>query len=263
MRSWIQPPHRDLGEGVPPSDRLRALGLELSGGELEDLRPARPPGAGMVYDVVDGRPDGRGRLERERDVDGIADREHFGQRVQGAHGDARRVAVTQQLQCPRVATLDQGPQASTHHPRRALAVTSGPPRRNGQGDVGVVAADVVEVIRDRPPDVLALVVEQQLQQRQRRRRIEDEVTQHRRPGQARPGALRDEPSHVLVRIGRPAVQVAPRDVGVPEQEGADRPLAREPRRQRSEHGQREVRLVDAVGGDVVAARQRHPARERG
>jgi hypothetical protein len=67
---------------------------------------------------------------------------------------------------------------------------------------------------------------------------------------------------VLVRVDDPAPQVFERGVGVAFDEEPDRAFAGEPRRQRGQRRQSHLRLVDAVLGDEVAARQRHPAGER-
>jgi hypothetical protein len=163
------------------------------------------------------------------------------------------------LQHRRIARLDQ---------RAAGVAQQRPAFRAGPGQVlveparhqrRVVLGDVVEVVGDAAAHVLARVVLQRLQQRQRGARISDQAFQLQPPGQARAAAFADQPPHMRALVAHPAGERVEHQARVVDDEGPDREFGREALRQRVQRAQGALRVRLAVACDVLAHGPQDPA----
>jgi len=107
--------------------------------------------------------------------------------------------------------------------------------------------------------VLARVVLQRAQQRQRGRRVVHQRREPQAPGQARAAAFADQAAHVRARVARPVGQRREGEGRVRHDEGPHRPLAGEALRQRVQAAQRALGRVQAAARDELGHRPDRPA----
>jgi hypothetical protein len=218
----------------------------------------------VVHHVVDNEPLRllAGRLQRDGELHGPADRNPL-RREGEARFAAQRGAEAPRAQHPRFAAFDQAA-ARVLEQRAAFARRRGQVRGEPVGDhPGMVLGDIVQVVGDAAAHVLARVVLQRFEQRQRRPRIGDQELQLHAPRQARPAALADQAAHVRARVGEPATQRREGEVAVLEQERAQRVLGGEALRQRVQGQQRARRLGEPDPGHEIGHRPDNPTGEPG
>jgi hypothetical protein len=128
-------------------------------------------------------------------------------------------------------------------------------------DRRMILGDVVEVIGHAPPHVLARVVLQGSQQRQRGGRIGHECLELHPPREAWATAFAHQSAHVRTRIVHPLGEGAQREHLVRDEKGTNRELGREPLCDRVQRAQRALRVLQPALRHELAGRPEHPPRE--
>ena len=166
----------------------------------------------------------------ERDPDGLADVRppRLDRNVRDRDGIDRTEA--EHLERGTVASLDGRTKRVRDQPPPLLARAPHPATAGRDEHVGVVLADVVEVVGDRTAHVEGRIVLEQLEELEHRPGVGLEPRQPRCPRQPWTRALAHEPADVRARIPRPHTQARECPIGLGLEEHPDRVLGREPLR---------------------------------
>ncbi len=148
----------DRPERVFPVDCELLPGVQFAGGEFEDLRARGAVGLAVMDDVVDRQARRlRTRVAESRsELDRAAPGHSRGDDVRTVDIDrCRREA--EQGKCSDIAAFDERPQAVTNERRRRVGRVAEPPACGVDDEIGIVAAEVVQVIGHRATHVLTVI----------------------------------------------------------------------------------------------------------
>lgn len=185
---------------------------------------------------------GRGVPHLERERDAVADRHPRRCHREPADLGADVVPQAEDRERADVTALEQRAAGVFQQPI-GVGVPAVPAGRDREQHVRMILADVVQVVGDAAPHVLARVGLEDLEDLEHGTGIALERLQRHAPRQARPAALARKTAHVLVVVGRPSPHLSHRRHGVAHDERPDRELSRGVARHELQRGQRASGVV--------------------
>lgn len=159
-----------------------------------------------------------------------------------------------------MSRLDQRARRAADNPQAVLARAAPPARAGLDHAIRMVLRDVVQVVSHRTTNVFTIIVSEVLDQCEHGCGVAHKYGQAFRPRKTRTRAFGNQSPNVFVRVACPDSERLDGQLRMQLQEGADRELRSEQRRQLTQCIERSLGVAETIGADDrSSARRRNPA----